>query len=125
MKLSDIHRIGVAGGGTMGFGIAFNFAFWGYPTVVYDLNDEILEKSAQRVKKAFDIFVTEGLIGRTRAEESFKRLTFTSDMACLANCDFFSRRLSRDFQISRNFLLNWTSSAHLRRLSPVTPRGLL
>ncbi len=39
MKLSDIHRIGVAGGGTMGFGIAFNFAFWGwgYPTIVYSL----------------------------------------------------------------------------------------
>jgi 3-hydroxyacyl-CoA dehydrogenase len=47
MKLSDIKKIGVAGGGTMGFGIAFNFAFWGYPTVVYDLNDQILEESAQ------------------------------------------------------------------------------
>jgi len=49
MKLSDIKRIGVAGGGTIGFGIAINFALWGYPTVVYDLNDQILERSAQRV----------------------------------------------------------------------------
>jgi 3-hydroxybutyryl-CoA dehydrogenase len=61
MNLSDIKRAGVAGGGTMGFGIAFNFAYWGYSTSIYDLNDEILEKSAQRVRKALDIFVTEGL----------------------------------------------------------------
>jgi len=93
MKLSEIKRIGVAGGGTMGFGIAFNFAFWGYPTVVYDLNDQILEKSAQRVKKAFDIFVTEELISRKRADESFKRFTFTPDMAGLAKCDFITEAI--------------------------------
>jgi 3-hydroxyacyl-CoA dehydrogenase len=33
MKLSDINKIGVAGGGTMGFAIAFNLAIWGYPKV--------------------------------------------------------------------------------------------
>jgi 3-hydroxybutyryl-CoA dehydrogenase len=93
MKLSDIKKVGVAGGGTMGFGIAFNFAIWGYPTVVYDINDQILEKSAQRVKQAFDIFVTEGLISRKRAEESFERFTFTSDMARLANNDFITEAI--------------------------------
>jgi 3-hydroxybutyryl-CoA dehydrogenase len=93
MKLSDIKKVGVAGGGTMGFGIAFNFAIWGYPTVVYDINDQILEKSAQRVKQAFDIFVTEGLISRKRAEESFERFTFTSDMALLANNDFITEAI--------------------------------
>ncbi len=80
MKLSDIKNIGVAGGGSMGFGIAINFALWGYPTVVYDLNDEILEKSAQRVKKGLDIFITEGLISRKRADETFDRFTFTPDI---------------------------------------------
>ena len=90
MELRDIKKIGIAGGGTMGFGIGFNFAFWGYPTVVYDLNDQILEKSAQRVKRAFDIFVTEELISRERAEESFKRFTFTTDIASLADNDFIT-----------------------------------
>ena len=40
MKLQDIKKIGVCGGGTMGFGIGINFALCGYPTVVYDLNDQ-------------------------------------------------------------------------------------
>jgi 3-hydroxybutyryl-CoA dehydrogenase len=90
MKLDDIKNIGVAGGGSMGFGIAINFALWGYPTVVYDLNDEILEKSAQRVKKGLDIFVTEGLISRKRADETFNRFTFTPDITKLANNDYIT-----------------------------------
>ena len=93
MKLSDIKKIGVAGGGTMGFGIAINFAIWGHPTVVYDLNDQILEKSAQRVKKGFDILITEGLISRKRAEESFERFTFTSDIARVADNDFITEAI--------------------------------
>ena len=90
MRLSDIKNVGVAGGGTMGFGIALNFALWGYPTTIKDLNDQILEKSAQRAKKALDMFVTEGLISRKCCEETFRRLSFTSDMAKLANSDFIT-----------------------------------
>ena len=90
MKLGDIKTIGIAGGGTMGFGIALNFALWGYPTTIHDLNEQILEKSAGRVKKALDMFVTEGLISRMRSEETFNRFSFTSDMARLADNDFIT-----------------------------------
>lgn len=93
MKISGINKIGVAGGGTMGFGIALNFAFWGYPTVIYDLNDQILEKSQQRVKKALDVFVTEELTSRKHAEQTFKNITFTSDMTILADNDFITEAI--------------------------------
>ncbi len=93
MNLSDIKNIGVAGGGSMGFGIAINFALWGYPTVVYDLDDGILEKSAQRVKKGLDIFVTEGLITRKRADETFNRVTFTPDINRLADNDYITEAI--------------------------------
>jgi 3-hydroxyacyl-CoA dehydrogenase len=87
--------------------IAFNFAFWGYPTVVYDLNDQILEKSAQRVKKAFDIFVTEEIISRKRAEESFKRFTFTSDIASLANSDFITEAIVERLSEKQELFNEW------------------
>ena len=93
MNLSDIKNIGVAGGGSMGFGIAINFALWGYPTVVYDLDDGILAKSAQRVKKGLDIFVTEGLITRKRANETFNRFTFTPDISRLADNDYITEAI--------------------------------
>src|SRR5512141_2371913 len=93
MELSDIKKIGIAGGGTMGFGLAINFALWGYPTTIYDLDDQILGKTVQRVKKALDMFVTEDLISRQRSEETFERIIFTPDIEKLADTDFITEAI--------------------------------
>jgi 3-hydroxyacyl-CoA dehydrogenase len=93
MELRDINKIGIAGGGTMGFGLAINFALWGYPTTIYDITDQILENTTQRVKKALDMFVTEDLISRQRSEETFTRITFTPDMNKLADSDFITEAI--------------------------------
>ncbi len=93
MKLSDIKKVGVAGGGTMGFGIAVNFAVWGYPAVVYDLDDQILDKTRQRITKALKIFVDEGLISWKRAEDTMKRITLTLDITKVADTDFITEAI--------------------------------
>ncbi len=93
MELSDIKKIGIAGGGTMGFGLAINFALWGYPTTIYDLDDQILGKTVQRVKKALDMFVTEDLISRQRFEETFERIILTPDIEELADTDFITEAI--------------------------------
>lgn len=93
MELSDIKKISIAGGGTMGFGLAINFALWGYPTTIYDLDDQILGKTVQRVKKALDMFVTEDLISRQRSEGTFERIIFTPDIDKLADADFITEAI--------------------------------
>jgi len=93
MKLEDIKKIGVAGGGTMGFGIALNLALVGYPAVVYDINDQILQKSSEEVKKALKIFIDEGLISKKLADETFKRFTFSPDIAKVADTDFITEAI--------------------------------
>ena len=93
MDLCDIKKIGIAGGGTMGFGLAINFALWRYPTTIYDLNDQVLGGTVQRVKKALDMFVTEDLISRQRSEETFERMTFTSYIHKLADADFITEAI--------------------------------
>ena len=62
VRMGDIRSVGVAGGGTMGFGIAVNFALAGYPTAIYDLADEVLERSLANVRAALELFVEEGLV---------------------------------------------------------------
>ena len=44
MKVEEIKTIGIVGGGTMGFGIAINFALWEYQVIVQDLTEEILAR---------------------------------------------------------------------------------
>ena len=75
MNLADIKRVGVIGGGTMGFGIAINFALWGYSTVIRDLSDEIREQSMKRVKSAMALLVEEELITQKQASEPFDEAT--------------------------------------------------
>ena len=93
MRLSDIKTIGIAGGGTMGFGIGLNFALWGYPTIMYDLNDQILEKTELRIRNALKIFVDEGLITQKRSDATLKRITVTSSLSKLASTDFITEAI--------------------------------
>ena len=84
MQLSDIKTVGVVGGGTMGFGIAINFALWGYPTIISDLSDEVLAGTDSQIARALELFVEGGLISDRRAEETRARISTTTDLAQLA-----------------------------------------
>ena len=89
MELSDIKTVGVVGAGTMGFGIALNFALWGYPVTMSDLSDELLERSLRQVQSALELFVDESLISRQQADESLQRISLTTDLAVLAETSDF------------------------------------
>ena len=84
MKLDEITKVGVAGAGVMGYGIALNFALWDYAVVVQDLTEEILEQSSANVQSALSLFQEEGLITEKWAADVFSRMTFTTDLEQLA-----------------------------------------
>ena len=94
MQIADIQRVGVAGGGTMGFGIAVNFALAGYPTVVYDLTGDVLERTLANVRAALDLFVEESLVTKQQAAEAAARIETTTDLERLAeNSDFITEAI--------------------------------
>jgi 3-hydroxybutyryl-CoA dehydrogenase len=84
VELEDIKKVGVCGAGTMGFGIAINFALWGYPTVIYDLNDQILNQSMRNIKNALDLFTDEKLITKKLAKDAIQRIAATTDLSAVA-----------------------------------------
>jgi len=94
MELADIRRVGVVGSGTMGFGIAINFALWGYPTTMHDLSDEILAQSTRNVEHAMRLFVGGELISPQQADETISRITTTTDLAQVAaSSDFITEAI--------------------------------
>ncbi len=105
MKLEDIKKVGVVGGGTMGFGIAINFALWGYPAIMSDVSNEILEQSKKRTKAAITLFVEEGLITRQQADDTIRRITTTTDLAKVAaNSDFITEAIVERSEDKRELL---------------------
>ena len=95
-----MNQVGVVGGGTMGFGIAINFAIGGYSTVISDLSDEVLKRSIANIKSALNLFVEEELITREQADDAGDRIKTTTDLAEVAkDSDFITEAIverSRD-----------------------------
>jgi 3-hydroxybutyryl-CoA dehydrogenase len=78
----------------MGHGIAINSALWGYPTMMQDLNDEVLKKAMDNVKFVMNLFVEGGLIDRKRADDTIANITTTTDLAKLAaSSDFITEAI--------------------------------
>ena len=102
MNLADIKTVGVVGSGTRGFGIATNFALWGYPTIMSDLSDEILAQARQKVESAMRLFVAGELISPQHADETLSRITTTTDLAELAaQSDFITEAIVERSQDKR------------------------
>ena len=82
-----IRKVGIVGAGTMGGGIAMNFANAGIPVTILEMKQEALDHGLSVVKKNYD---TSAAKGRFTAEEVNQRMSFltgTLKMEDLADCD--------------------------------------
>jgi len=92
--MTKIEKVGVVGAGVMGFGIAINFAVGGYPVIMSDVSDELLQQSKKRIKAATALFVEEKLITSQQADDTVRQITTTTDVAeVAANSDFITEAI--------------------------------
>ena len=102
MKLEDIHKVGVVGAGAMGFGIAINFALWGYPTTLCDLSEAILQQSIKNIKDRLNLFVDEELTTKQQADDTICRITTTTELAKVAaNSDYITEAITERVEDKR------------------------
>ncbi len=83
----NLNLIAVLGGGQMGSGIAQVFAQSGFKTVIYDLATSALEASRKGISKNLDRAVEKGRLSAEDREAVLARLTWTSNLADLAESD--------------------------------------
>ncbi|HWL12684.1 MAG TPA: 3-hydroxyacyl-CoA dehydrogenase family protein [Ureibacillus sp.] len=82
-----IQKVGVIGAGTMGFGIAFQFITNGMPVVLQDIKEESLQLASEKLKTYLNIFREEGKLFEDSDEEILDRLSFTTTIETVAECD--------------------------------------
>ena len=81
-----INSICICGAGTMGSGIAQVAAQSGFYTILYELNETVLEKAKGSVEKNLNSLVEKGKISADQKEKAIQRIQFTNDMqTCLAD----------------------------------------
>ena len=71
----------------MGSGIAEVCARAGYPTVVREVNEELLEKGMERIRGSLDKAVEKGKLEAAKRDEAAARLSGTVDLAAFEDCD--------------------------------------
>ena len=83
----QIEKVGVVGCGLMGAGIAEICAKSGYETIVREVNDELLTKGLDRIGRSLDKAVSKGKLEENKKEEALGKLTGTTNLEDLADCD--------------------------------------
>lgn len=100
----DIKKVTIAGSGVLGSQIAFQTAFHGYVVMVYDINDEILEKSKVAFKKLGEAYKIDLKASQEQINETIDRLSFSSNLAtAIANADLLIEAVPENPAIKIDF----------------------
>ncbi len=87
MTETNIKTVGVAGGGTMGAGIAIVAARAGFRTIVFDTQADALERARRQTEGFFAKSVERKKLSSGDVEKILASLSGTTDIGTLAQCD--------------------------------------
>lgn len=89
MTGTGIERVAVVGAGLMGFGVAVEFARFGYPVGMYNTKKETSQNAMVLAREALDLMAETKLITEKEADDAYNRLRPTTDIAeAVSGADF-------------------------------------
>lgn len=97
----NIKEIGIVGAGTMGTGIASVCALKGFKTNVYDINEQVLNKSHAVIFRGYDWLEEKKKITRTEKSNAEKKLYFSSDVNKISGSRFVIEAAIENFDLKK------------------------
>jgi len=94
----EIKRVGVVGSGIMGSGIAEVCARSGYPVVVSDVTQELVDKSMAAIKSSLDRAVRRERLTEQDREATLGRLQGTTKMEDFKDCDLVVEAVTENLE---------------------------
>lgn len=99
--MTSIKTVGIAGAGTMGAGIAIVAARAGFDTMLFDLNQDMLDRARRQTEGFFGKSVEKGKLSEADAQTALGRLKSTTEHAGLADCDIVIEAIFEDLEVKR------------------------
>ncbi len=131
----DIRSCGVLGAGTMGGGIAMNFANVGIPVTIVERDQDALDRGLAVVRKNYVRSASRGSIPAAAVEERMALITGSTDKAAFADCDIVIEAVFEDMELKRTIfseldeicksdavLASNTSALDINQIAAVTSR---
>lgn len=97
----EIRRVGVVGLGTMGAGIAQVSVQSGFDTIGREVSDELGERGRTTIERHLVRGVEKGRLSEGEKEAALGRLTLTTDLGELADCDLVIEAALEELELKR------------------------
>jgi 3-hydroxybutyryl-CoA dehydrogenase len=97
MSSKETNPIGVVGAGSMGTGIAQVIASAGWPVILMDLEDSLVNQASKNIQNRLARLVDKGRITLDQAGEWLQQITTTTSMNALTNCDLVIESVVENF----------------------------
>jgi 3-hydroxyacyl-CoA dehydrogenase len=99
--LRDIKSVGIIGAGTMGGGIAMNFATAGIPVIIVETTQEALDRGLKVVRGNYQRSADKGRFPQEEVEARMDRFDGKLELAALADCDLVIEAVFEDMELKR------------------------
>ena len=97
----EIKKVGVLGCGLMGAGIAQTAASAGFETIVREVSDDLIARGFAGIEKSLARFADKGTITAEQQKEIRGRLTGTTALEQLADCDIIIEAIIENLDTKR------------------------
>ena len=101
MPKREINTVGVIGAGTMGGGIAMNFANVGIPVHIVETNQDQLDKGLDNISKNYERSVNRGKVLKEEVTDRFKLITSSTQLTDLGHCDMIIEAVYEDLELKK------------------------
>ena len=97
-----VKKVGIIGAGTMGGGIAMNFANAGYPVTLVEMKQEALDRGLTTVRKNYENTAKKGRISEADVSTRMGLLTGTVEFDQLADCDLIIEAVFENMDVKKD-----------------------
>lgn len=97
----EIRKVGVVGCGLMGSGIAQVSAMAGFPTVVREASQHLLDKGLASIEKSLAKFVEKGELLADQKSQTLARLRPTLNLEEFAECDLVIEAITENLDLKK------------------------
>ncbi len=97
-----VAKVGIIGAGTMGGGIAMNFANVGIPVTLVETNQAALDRGLAVVRRNYENSAKRGRFTMAEAERRIALLTGSLDMNALADCDLVIEAVFEEMAVKKD-----------------------
>ncbi len=100
--LRPITKVAIIGSGTMGGGIAMNFANAGIPTLLLDLNAEALKRGLTVIRNNYEFTVSKGKLSKGSMDQRMALIQGTTDYNDLADVDLVVEAVFESMDVKKS-----------------------